>query len=60
MVTWKVQNTGEILSMMLKYYVNALRSNRRDVSLYIISRHAITLKALEHSKNVKEYPFTND
>ena len=57
MVTWKVQNTREILSMILKYYVNALRSNRRDVSLYIIARHAKTLKTLEHSKNLKEYPF---
>ena len=25
--------------------------------IYMISRHAITLKVLEHSKNVKEYPF---
>ena len=25
--------------------------------LYMISRHAITIKVLEHSKNVKEYPF---
>ena len=31
-----------------------------DISLYMISRHAITLKVLEHSKNVKEYPFLND
>ena len=30
---------------------------RRDISLYVISRHAITLKVQEHSKNVKEYPF---
>ena len=27
-----------------------------DIALY----HAITLKVLEHSKNVKEYPFLND
>ena len=57
MVTWIVQNTRVLLSMILKYYVNALCSHRRDISLYTISRHAITLKVLEHSKNVKEYPF---
>ena len=27
------------------------------ISSYMISRHAITLKVLEHSKNIKEYPF---
>ena len=43
--------------MLLKYYVNSLCSQRRDISLYMISRHAITLQVLEHSKNVKEYPF---
>ena len=53
----KVQNTRVILSMILKYYVNALCSHRRDISLYMISRHAITLKVLENSKNVKEYLF---
>ena len=53
----KVQNTKVILSMILKYCANALCSHRRDTSLYTISRHAITLKVLEHSKNVKEYPF---
>ena len=42
--------------------MNALCSHRRDtcISLFIISCHAITLKILEHSKNVKEYPFYND
>ena len=34
---------------------DVLCSHRRDISLYMISRHAITLK--EHFKNVKEYPF---
>ena len=47
-------------SVILKYYVNALCPNRRDISLYMISRHAISLNGLEHSKNVKEYPFWND
>ena len=55
MVTWIVQNTRVILSMILKYYVNALCSHRRDISLYMLSRHAITLKVLVHSKNVKDY-----
>ena len=45
-----------LLSMQLKYYVNALCSRRRDISLYMISSHAITLKVLEHTKNEKEYP----
>ena len=40
--------------MILKYYVNALCSHRWDISLYMISRLAITLKVLEHSKNVKD------
>ena len=57
MVTWIAQNTRVILSMLLKYYVNSLCSQRRDISLYMSSRHAITLKVLEHPKNVKEYPF---
>ena len=57
MVTWIVHNTRVILSMILKYYVNALCSHRRDISLFIISRLARTLKVLEHSKNVKEYLF---
>ena len=52
MVTWMVQNTSKILSIILKYYVNALCSRRCD-----ISRHAITLKILEHSKIVKDYWF---
>ena len=30
---------------------------KSDISLYMISRYAITLKVLEHSKNVKQYPF---
>ena len=34
--------------------------HRRDIYLYMISRHAVTLKVLEHSKNVKETPFKND
>ena len=46
-----------ILAMIVKYYVNALCVDRGDISLYIIPRHAITLNVLEHSKNVKEYPF---
>ena len=50
MVTWIVQNTRVILSMILKYYVNALCSNRRNISLYMLSRHAITLKVLEHPR----------
>ena len=54
MVTWIVQNTRVILSMILKYYVNALCSHRRDISLYMILHHAITLKVLEHSENVKK------
>ena len=57
MVTWIVQGTRVILSVIFKYYVNVLCSYRRDISIYIISRHDITLKVLEHSKNVKEYPF---
>ena len=57
MVTWIAQNTRVILSMLLKYDVNLLFSQRRDISLYMIWRHDITLKVLEHSKNVKEYPF---
>ena len=32
--------------------MNALCSERRDISLYMISRHVITLKVLEHSKNI--------
>ena len=28
-------------------------SHRKDISFYMISRYAITLKVLEHSKNVK-------
>ena len=57
MVTWIVQNTIVILSIILKYYVNAMCSHRRDISLHMISRCAITLKVLEYSKNVKECPF---
>ena len=34
-----------------------LSSYRWDISLYMVSRHAITLKVLEHSKNVKKYRF---
>ena len=60
MVSWIVQNTRVVLSMILKFYLNALCSYRQDISLYMISRHAITLKVLEHSKNVKEYLFLND
>ena len=30
---------------------------RRDISLYMIARHVIILKVLEHFKNVKEYLF---
>ena len=30
----------------------AFCSHRRDISLYMISRHSITLKVLEHSENV--------
>ena len=30
-----------------------LCSHRRDISIYMMSRHDITLKVLEHSKNVK-------
>ena len=29
--------------------------SQKDIFLYMISRYAITLKVLEHSKNVKEY-----
>ena len=57
MVIWIVQNIRVILSMILIYYVNVLGFHRRDVSLYMISRHAITVKVLEHSKNVNECPF---
>ena len=60
MVTWIVQNTRVILSMILIYCVNVLGFHRRDINLYMISRHAITIKVIEHSKNVKEYPFEND
>ena len=31
--------------------------SQKDIFLYMISRYAITLKVLEHSKNVKEYQF---
>ena len=57
MVTWIVQNTRVILSMILIYYVNVLGFHRRDISIYMISRHAITIKVLEHFKNLKKYPF---
>ena len=57
MVTCVLQNTRVVLSLILKYSVNALCSNIRDISLYMMSRHVITLKVLEHSKNVNEYPF---
>ena len=57
MVTWIVHNTRVILSMILIYYVNVLGFHRRDISLYMISRHAITIKVLEHSKNVKKLLF---
>ena len=30
---------------------------QKDMFYIMILRHAITLKVLEHSKNVKEYPF---
>ena len=60
MVAWIVQNTGVIFTMILKYYVNASFSHRRGISLYTISRHAITLKVLILFKNVKEYLFCND
>ena len=49
-----MQNTRVILSMILKYYVNdALCSHRSDISQYMISRHAVTLKVLKHSRNVR-------
>ena len=57
MVTCVLQNTRVVLSLILKYSVNALCPNIRDISLYMMSRHVITLKVLEHSKNVNEYPF---
>ena len=56
MVTWIVQNDRAILSMILKYYVNALCPTERDISLYMISHHVMTIKVLKHSKNVKECP----
>ena len=31
--------------------------NPQKEYISLVSRHAITLKVLEHSKNVKEYPF---
>ena len=52
MVTWIMQNTRVILSMILIYYVNVLGFHIRDISLYMKSQHAITIKVLEHSKNV--------
>ena len=57
MVTCVLQNTRVVLSLILKYSVNALCSNIRDISLYMMSRHVITINVLEHSKNVSEYPF---
>ena len=37
--------------------VNALCFHRRGMSLCMILRHAISLKELEHSLNVKKYLF---
>ena len=30
---------------------------QKDIFLYMVLCHAISLKVLEHSNNVKEYPF---
>ena len=55
MITRVVQNTRVILPMILKILCECAAFPQKDIFLYMISRHEITLKVLEHSKNVKEY-----
>ena len=61
MVTWTVQNTRVILFIDIIHYIEILCEcvvfHKRNISLNMISRHGVTPKVLEHSKNVKEYPF---
>ena len=49
MVTWMMQNTREILFMILKFLAFALCYNRRAKIVCMLSRNVITLKVLEHS-----------
>ena len=57
MVSWIMGNTRWYYSWYWNHI--ALCSNRRAISVCMISRYAITLKVVEHSCNVKEYLFWN-
>ena len=50
---------ASVVMTEINTHVYALCSHRRDISVCIITRYDITLKVLEHSSNVKEYPLWN-
>ena len=53
----KNDNGVDCYDCEIQFNVNALCSNRRDISLCMILRHSISLKELEHILNVTKYTF---